>query len=97
MPVAHPITVKGMHEDNLNLLGVNLRLVLPITGTMYSSVRISVHIVSYCQCYMPASCTIHITTLPGDKVNLVACCLCLIFLISVACGKPYDGKGHTGR
>ena len=40
------------------------------------------------QCYMPASCTRHITTLPGDKVNLVACCLCLIFLISVARTSP---------
>ena len=30
MPVAHPMTVKGMHEDKLNLLGVNLRLVLLI-------------------------------------------------------------------
>ena len=30
MRVSHPMTVKGMHEDKLSLLGVSLQLVLLI-------------------------------------------------------------------
>ena len=39
---------------------------------------------------MPASCTVHITTLPGDKLNLEACCLGLIEPLRRASSQAFE-------